>query len=135
MVEDRIGIGFIGAGAIVRQRHAPGLRKIGGVEFVAVANRVGTERGCEFCGHSKIVDLRGETVAEADGTKETILYGEFDIAEADQNHIATKPGEWELDRIADRRPELYTALTEPLPKNLKTPREKAGVRVKDEVKV
>ena len=103
--------------------------------FVAVANRVGTERGCEFCGHSKIVDLRGETVAEADGTKETILYGEFDIAEADQNHIATKPGEWELDRIADRRPELYTALTEPLPKNLKTPREKAGVRVKDKVKV
>ena len=25
--------------------------------FVAVANRVGTERGCGFCGHSKIVDL------------------------------------------------------------------------------
>lgn len=34
-----IGIGFIGAGGIARQRHLPGLQRAGGVEFVAVANR------------------------------------------------------------------------------------------------
>ena len=34
-----VRVGFIGAGAIVRQRHAPGLRQVGGVEFVGVANR------------------------------------------------------------------------------------------------
>ncbi len=34
-----IRIGFIGAGAIARDRHLPGLKKIGGVELVAVANR------------------------------------------------------------------------------------------------
>ena len=35
---DRIRIGFIGAGGIVRQRHVPGLRQIPGVEFVGVVN-------------------------------------------------------------------------------------------------
>jgi len=35
----RIGIGFIGAGGIARERHLPGLKKIPGVELVAVANR------------------------------------------------------------------------------------------------
>lgn len=38
-VNDRIGIGFIGAGGIARQRHLPGLQEVAGVEFVAVANR------------------------------------------------------------------------------------------------
>lgn len=39
MANERIGLGFIGAGGIVHTRHAPGFRKIGGVEFVAVANQ------------------------------------------------------------------------------------------------
>lgn len=34
-----IRIGIIGAGGIVRERHLPGLRKISGVEIVAVCNR------------------------------------------------------------------------------------------------
>ncbi len=36
---DTIRIGFIGLGGICRERHVPGLRKIPGVEIVAVANR------------------------------------------------------------------------------------------------
>lgn len=39
VTERRVGIGFIGAGGIARQRHLPGLRAIPGVELVAVANR------------------------------------------------------------------------------------------------
>ena len=39
MANDRIGIGFIGAGGIAKQRHLPGLKAIPGVELVAVANR------------------------------------------------------------------------------------------------
>ncbi len=39
MTEQSIGLGFIGAGSIVRGRHLPGFQKIPGVEFVAVANR------------------------------------------------------------------------------------------------
>ena len=34
-----VRIGFIGAGGIARQRHLPGLQKVEGVQFVAVANR------------------------------------------------------------------------------------------------
>ena len=35
----RIGVGVIGAGGIVRDRHAPGFNKIRGVELVGVVNR------------------------------------------------------------------------------------------------
>jgi len=37
--EQTIRIGFIGAGGIARQRHLPNLKKIPGIELVAVANR------------------------------------------------------------------------------------------------
>lgn len=89
--------------------------------FVAVANRVGTERGYSFTGHSKIVDCLGETVAEAGENEETILYGDFDLAEADRNRIEYRTGEWHIDRIQDRRPEFYSALTEPVKKEAKAP--------------
>ena len=36
---DAIRIGIVGLGGICRQRHVPGLKKIAGVELVAVANR------------------------------------------------------------------------------------------------
>jgi predicted dehydrogenase len=36
---DTLRVGFIGAGAICRDRHLPGLAKIAGVDVVAVANR------------------------------------------------------------------------------------------------
>src|SRR5436190_19140112 len=39
MAQQRVRIGIIGAGGIVRQRHYPGLKKIPGVELVVVANR------------------------------------------------------------------------------------------------
>jgi predicted dehydrogenase len=38
MAEQKLRIGFVGAGNIVRTRHAPGLGKIEGVEFAAVVN-------------------------------------------------------------------------------------------------
>jgi predicted dehydrogenase len=38
MTTDRIRIGFVGAGGIVRQRHIPGLRAVPGVELVGVVN-------------------------------------------------------------------------------------------------
>ena len=39
MADETLRIGFIGAGAINRTRHVPGLKKIPGVEFEVVANR------------------------------------------------------------------------------------------------
>ena len=39
MATDRIGLGIIGAGSIVRSRHLPGFKNLPDVDFVAVANR------------------------------------------------------------------------------------------------
>lgn len=80
------------------------------VNFIA-ADRVGAERGWQFIGRSKIVDFNGDTVAEASATDEELLTGEIDMEKASQNRIVNVPGEYETDRIGDRRPEFYSAIT------------------------
>jgi predicted amidohydrolase len=79
----------------------------------AAANRVGVERGWRFIGRSKVVDFNGDTLAEAGGENEEMLIAEVDLREANNNRIINKPGAYEIDRIADRRPEFYEVLTEP----------------------
>lgn len=80
------------------------------VHFVAV-DRVGVERGAGFLGHSKIISALGDTLAEAGGDTEETIYAEVDLAEARQKHVVFKPGEWEIDLIRHRRPELYGEIT------------------------
>ncbi len=79
--------------------------------FVVAADRVGTERGSTFLGMSKIAGPSGDTLAEGSRDKEEILYAEVSLAEARQKRVIIKPGEFELDFIGDRRPELYGRLT------------------------
>ncbi len=79
---------------------------------VVAADRVGEERGYRFAGHSQIVDFSGRTLAEAGETEETVIYAELDLDAADNNRIVRVPGEYELDRLAARRPEMYGVLTE-----------------------
>ena len=81
------------------------------VHFVAV-NRVGRERGVKFIGQSKIISALGDTLAQADSDNEQIIYGEVNLAEARQKRIVFKAGEFEIDYIHDRRPELYDKITE-----------------------
>ena len=84
------------------------------IHFVA-ANRVGSERGTKFMGRSKIVGASGDTLAEASGSDEETIYAEVSLAEARQKHIVIKAGEFEVDFIHDRRPELYGELTKKKP--------------------
>jgi len=58
MATDTVRVGFIGAGAIVRQRHVPGLQQIGGVELVGVANtsRSSSERAAEELGIRRVYE-------------------------------------------------------------------------------
>jgi 5-aminopentanamidase len=93
--------------------HVPKARAIENHMIVAVADRVGEERGFRFAGHSQIVDFTGRVSAEAGETEETILYADVDLAAAERNRILRIPGKHEIDRIADRRPELYGALLDP----------------------
>ncbi|MGO8817395.1 MAG: carbon-nitrogen hydrolase family protein [Terriglobia bacterium] len=95
-------------------QHTPPVRATENHMHVIACDRVGEERGFRFAGHSQIVDLQGNKLAEAGETEETILYAEIDPAAADLNRVVRQPGTWEFDRIAARRPEMYTPLTDPL---------------------
>jgi predicted amidohydrolase len=94
-------------------QHTPKVRAAENHFHVVAANRVGEERGFRFVGHSQIVDFTGKTLAEAGETEETILFADLDLAGADRNRVVRMAGQWEFDRIAARRPEMYGALAEP----------------------
>jgi predicted amidohydrolase len=79
---------------------------------VAAVNRVGTERGWRFIGQSKVVDCMGDVVVEASEDQEEILFAEIDLQESNRNKIVNVAGSYEIDRLADRRPQFYSLVTE-----------------------
>lgn len=93
-------------------QHTPKVRASENHIHVIATDRVGEERGFKFVGHSQIVDFEGRVLVEAGEKEETILYGELDMAAADKNLVVRVPGEYEFDRLAARRPEMYGMLTE-----------------------
>lgn len=83
-----------------------------GVYYMAV-NRVGTEAGFSFIGRSRIADPTGATIAESKSPDEEILYADIDLGRARNKHYIRVPGKHEINRMADRRPEMYGPITEP----------------------
>ena len=81
--------------------------------YFAAVDRVGEERGFHFIGRSRIVDCFGEPLAQSDDDQPTILYADIDPEQARRKRLVKIPGKYELDRLADRRPEMYGALTRP----------------------
>jgi predicted amidohydrolase len=75
--------------------------------YYVAANRVGTERGFNFIGESKIVDPSGRTIAEASPGKEELIYADIDPAAARSKRVIIRPGEFELSLWDERRPDLY----------------------------
>jgi predicted dehydrogenase len=65
---DTIRVGFVGLGGICRSRHVPGLRRIEGVDIVAVANRSreSSERAAQEFGIPDVCDSWEELVARDD---------------------------------------------------------------------
>jgi predicted amidohydrolase len=92
-------------------QHTPPVRASENHMNVIAADRVGEERGFRFAGHSQIVNFQGHVLAEAGETEETVLYAELDMAGADKNRVVRVPGEYEFDRMAARRPEMYGPIT------------------------
>ncbi len=93
--------------------HLPATRAIENVVYVMAVDRVGTERGCSFAGRSSIVDPDGNILAKASPVEPEILYADIEPARSRRKRLVRVPGEYELDRIADRRPEFYSAITAP----------------------
>jgi predicted amidohydrolase len=81
--------------------------------YYAAADRVGVERGVAFIGKSKICDPLGKTIAVADHRDEAILYADVDVARSRKKHLIRQAGVNEVDRIADRHPDMYGKLVEP----------------------
>jgi predicted amidohydrolase len=79
--------------------------------YYAAVNRVGEERGFRFIGLSRIADVSGDLLAASEDAAETILYAEIDPARARQKRIVNIPGEYEVNRVRDRRPDLYGPIT------------------------
>lgn len=77
--------------------------------FVVAANRVGTENKTEYIGQSAIIDPRGKTLAILKRGEGAVI-AEVNPAQAREKHIIRKPGEYEIDLVADRRPDLYGPL-------------------------
>ncbi len=72
---------------------------------VVAANRIGTECGQTFYGHSFITDERGDFVAEFGAGEEGVLDAELDLNQAAKNRAA-------FGFFRDRRPDLYRRLVE-----------------------
>jgi predicted amidohydrolase len=80
--------------------------------FVLACNRCGEERGFWFFGRSQITDPGGHVLAEAEAA-EALRFAEIDPRQARQKRIVLRPGEFELDTVGDRRPDLYGPLVAP----------------------
>lgn len=72
---------------------------------VVAANRIGTEDGQTFYGHSFICDERGDLLAEFGATETGVLVAELDIDLAKRHRAA-------FGFFRDRRPELYSRLAQ-----------------------
>ncbi len=83
-----------------------------GIYFAAV-NRVGKERGFSFIGRSRICDPVGATIESADHTDECVLRATIDVEQSRQKRIVRVPGRHVIDRMADRRPEMYDEICQP----------------------
>jgi len=85
----------------------PPARSIENHLYFAAANRVGTERGFQYCGMSSIHGPDGIELARAVGDEETVLFAEIDLAHARNKRIERTPGAHSIDRFADRQPDFY----------------------------
>lgn len=97
--------------AIAKADWLPNARAYENVVYFASVNRVGTERGFRFHGRSRLCDPRGETVAQGPRDAEAVLVVDIDPVLARTKKIERREGYW-VDRIEQRRPDLYR-LTDP----------------------
>ncbi len=81
------------------------------IYYVAV-NRVGNEAGYHFVGHSSISNQLGDYLEFAEHDRETILYADIDPEAARAKKIVHCVGEYEIDRVNWRRPDVYGPLVE-----------------------
>ncbi|HEY3288730.1 MAG TPA: carbon-nitrogen hydrolase family protein [Anaerolineae bacterium] len=76
--------------------------------FVVACNRTGEERGARYIGQSCIAGPDGRRLADASAQGEEIITAVINVADARHKRLIVTPGEFEMDFINDRRPDLYS---------------------------
>jgi 5-aminopentanamidase len=99
-------------GAVGTPKYLVPARALENQVYFAAVNRVGEERGFRFIGRSRIVDCRGEALAASEDDRPALLVADIDPAQARRKHVVHIAGQYELDRRADRRPDMYEPLVE-----------------------
>lgn len=85
----------------------PNARALENNVYFAAINRIGTERGFDFIGKSKICDPMGRELDFANHSGEAIVYADVDVDFARRKHLVAVPGKHEVHRVNDRRPDTY----------------------------
>jgi predicted amidohydrolase len=78
--------------------------------YYAAVNRIGIESGYRYLGRSQFISPDGELLANQPDDADAILYAEVRPARARDKRVIRIPGEYELHRLRDRRPEMYGPL-------------------------
>jgi predicted amidohydrolase len=89
--------------------HLPEARALENHVYYLAVNRAGEERGFRFVGHSRLIDYRGEALTTA-GDGEEIISAEIEPEKARDKRVVVVPGKHEVNRVGDRRPEMYKQL-------------------------
>jgi predicted amidohydrolase len=94
----------------------PRVRALENHVYYLAVNRVGWEGGYHFIGHSSATDYSGNYLCYAEHDQETLFLAEIEPAAARQKRLIHCVGEYEIDRVNWRRPELYGPLVQAMPK-------------------
>lgn len=92
--------------------HVPAMRALENHIYFMSVNRVGIENMFRFIGQSRIIDWTGEDLDYLDHDQEGMLLAEINPDLARDKQTVFIPGEYEVNRITGRRPELYGPLLE-----------------------
>lgn len=75
--------------------------------YLLAADHVGVEGDARYLGRSMIIGPDGEILAEAGQQGESLLVADLNLSRSDRKHRVFRPGEYEIDLLQDRRPDLY----------------------------
>jgi predicted amidohydrolase len=87
-----------------------GTRALENQAYIAASDRVGDERGFHYIGMSGVTGPDGKWLVRTQTDTEQILYAAIEPAKARAKKIVRRPGEWEIDPVQDRRPDVYGRL-------------------------
>ena len=100
------------SGAECSADHMINIRAMENHVYYLAVDRVGVERGFSFIGKSRLCAPNGDSLDPAGHKNPAVLYGDLDLERARDKKVVRVPGQYEIHRFRDRRPEMYGRLSE-----------------------